>query len=80
MIEFVVLTALVLVTMGVVIGVIAVVSFGIHHEERDHSLESDAQDRITRGTRRMTGLSCSRLDASMLSHNHNGTTRERPLL
>jgi len=67
MTEFFLLTALVLVTMGVVIGVITVVSFGIHREERNLSLETEADDRVTRGVRRITGLSCSRLDFSGLN-------------
>ena len=57
MIEFFLLTALVLVTMGVVIGVITVVSFGIHREELNLSLETEVDDRVTGGVRRITGLS-----------------------
>lgn len=67
MIEFFLLTGLVLVTMGVVIGIITVVSFGIHREERNLSLETEVDDRVTRGVRRITGLSCSRLDSSGLN-------------
>jgi hypothetical protein len=66
--ELFLLTALALVTMGIVIGVIAVVSFGIRREERNLSMETDADDRVTRGVRRITGLSCSRLDSSGLNH------------
>lgn len=50
------LTAVALVTVGVVIGVIAVVSLGIRREERGLTLTSDAQDRLVRGARRLTGL------------------------
>ncbi len=63
MIEFFLLTGLVLVIIGVVIGVITVVSFGIHREERNLSMETEVEDRVTRGVRRITGLSCSRLDS-----------------
>jgi hypothetical protein len=42
---------------GAVIGLIMVVSLGIHREERDFSLTSDRRDRVTRSARRLTGAS-----------------------
>lgn len=71
MIALIFLTAMILVSVGVAIGVIVVVSLGIRREERDHSLETDAEDRITRGARRVTGLSCSRLRLYMLGHHRS---------
>lgn len=75
MIAFVLLTAMVLVTMGVVIGVIAAVSLGIRREERGHSLETEVEDRMTRGARRMTGFSFSRPSFSLLSRETQITTK-----
>lgn len=48
--------AVALVITGAVIGVLAVVSVGIHREERAFSLTSDIPDRIARGTRRLNGV------------------------
>jgi hypothetical protein len=45
-----------LVATGVTIGVIAVVSLGIHREERNLTLTRSTQDRVARGARRLTGL------------------------
>jgi hypothetical protein len=42
--------------IGVVVGVIAVVSLGIRREEREFTLTSDSPDRMVRGARRLTGL------------------------
>lgn len=49
-------TAVALVTIGAVIGVIAVVSLGIRREEQQFTLTSDSEDRMVRGARRLTGL------------------------
>lgn len=55
--EIYVFTAITLVATGVVTGIIAVVSLGIRREDRRGSrLPVDANDRITRGTRQLTGL------------------------
>jgi hypothetical protein len=51
-----VFAAIALVAAGVVIGVIAMVSLGIHREERQFTLTGGTQDRVTRGARRLTGL------------------------
>jgi hypothetical protein len=48
--------AIALVATGVVIGIIAVVSLGIHREERSFTLTCSTQDRVARGARRLTGL------------------------
>ena len=57
MTEIYVFTAITLVATGVVTGIIAVVSLGIRREDRRGSrLPVDANDRITRGTRQLTGL------------------------
>jgi ABC-type antimicrobial peptide transport system permease subunit len=45
-----------LVFFGIAIGVILVVSLGIHREERNYSLRQDTTDRVLRGTRRVTGF------------------------
>lgn len=68
MITFIILAAMALVTMGIVIGIIAAVSLGIRREERNHSLETEAEDPMTRGARRITGFSFSRPSFSLLSH------------
>jgi hypothetical protein len=44
-----------LVIAGAVIGVLAVVTLGIHREERAGSLTGDTTDLAARGARRMTG-------------------------
>ncbi len=54
MIYAVAVTAL-LVT-GIVIGVIAVVSLGVRHEERALTFTGDTRDPLARGARRLTGL------------------------
>ena len=51
------LAAVALFIGGAVIGVVAVVSLGIRREERDLSLTSDRNDRVTRSARRLTGAS-----------------------
>ena len=57
MTETYVFAAIALVATGVVTGIIAVVSLGIRREDRrGRRLPVDANDRITRGTRQLTGL------------------------
>lgn len=48
--------AAVLVISGAVIGVLTVVSVGIHREERAFSLTSDIPGRVARGARRLNGV------------------------
>jgi hypothetical protein len=56
MIEIYLLTAAALVTVGVAIGVVAIISLGIHREERDGGLMNHTTDRVLRGARRATGF------------------------
>jgi hypothetical protein len=56
MIEIYLLTAAALVTFGVAIGVVVIISLGIHREERNGSLMNHTTDRVLRGARRATGL------------------------
>ena len=50
-----VFAAAALVITGAVIGVLAVVTLGIHREERASSLTCDITDRAARGARRVNG-------------------------
>ena len=50
-----VFAAVALVITGAVIGVLAVVTLGIHREERASSLTRDTTDRTIRGARRVNG-------------------------
>jgi hypothetical protein len=49
---------------GAAAGVILLVSWGIHREERDFSLTSPALDRVTHSSRRVTGLAVRLTDPS----------------
>jgi hypothetical protein len=51
-----VVAVIALLVTGVVIGVIAVVSLGIHREERALSLTGGTRDPVARGARRLTGV------------------------
>jgi len=42
--------------VGIMVGIIAIVSLGVRREERDFSLTREAPDQLTRGARAMTGL------------------------
>jgi len=75
MIAFVLITAMVLMAMGFVIGAVAAVSLGIRREEHGHSLETEAEDRMTRSARRLTGFSFSRPSFSLLSRETQSTTK-----
>jgi len=48
---------------GVVIGVIAAVALAIRREDRRYTLVSEAPDRISSSTRRLTGVGRRGLDA-----------------
>lgn len=61
-IEVYVCAAAALLIAGVVIGGIAVVSLGIHREDRNLSLRSDITDRVARGARRVTGAGTRSLE------------------
>ncbi len=41
---------------GAAVGAIALVSWGIHHEERDFSLTREAPTQVSQGARILTGL------------------------
>lgn len=64
------LSAIALVVAGIAIGGVAVVSLGIQREDRHRGLEISASSQLTRGARRLTGLTCSRSGTS-------GRTRDR---
>lgn len=61
----IVVIALVIFSAGAATGIIAVVSTGIRREEQNSSLTRQAPDRVSRGTRLLTGLYVRRrVDAS----------------
>jgi len=51
---------------GIVVGVIAVVAVAVHREDRRYTLAVDAPDRLSRNTRRLTGVGRRDLDAEFL--------------
>ena len=51
---------------GVVMGVIAVVAIAVRREDRRCTLAGDAPDRLSRTTRRLTGVGRRDLDAKYL--------------
>jgi len=51
---------------GVVMGVIAVVAIAVRREDRRYTLAGEAPDRLSRSTRRLTGLRRRDLDAEFL--------------
>ena len=51
---------------GVVMGVIAVVAIAVRREDRRYTLAVDAPDRLSRSTRRLTGVGRRDLDAEYL--------------
>jgi hypothetical protein len=51
---------------GVVMGVIAVVAIAVRREDRRYTLAVDAPDRLSRTTRRLTGVGRRNLDAEYL--------------
>lgn len=51
---------------GLVMGVIAVVAIAVHREDRRYTLAGEAPDRLSRNTRRLTGLRRRDLDAEFL--------------
>ena len=56
MIEIYLVAAVALIAAGVAIGVVAVVSLGIRHEEKAFSLRTDIAHRVARGARVANGL------------------------
>jgi hypothetical protein len=51
---------------GVVMGVTVVVAIAVHREDRRYTLAVDAPDRLSRTTRRLTGVGRRDLDAEIL--------------
>ena len=51
---------------GLVMGVIAVIAIAVHREDRRYTLAGDAPDRLSRTTRRLTGVGRRDLDAEFL--------------
>jgi hypothetical protein len=51
---------------GVVMGVIAVVAIAVRREDRRYTLAVEAPDRLSRNTRRLTGVRRRDLDAEFL--------------
>jgi len=51
---------------GIVLGVIAVVAVAVRREDRRYTLAVEAPDRMSRNTRRLTGLARRDLDAEFL--------------
>jgi hypothetical protein len=51
---------------GVVMGVIAVIAIAVRREDRRYTLAVDAPDRLSKTTRRLTGVGRRDLDAEFL--------------
>ena len=51
---------------GVVMGVTAVIAIAVRREDRRYTLALDAPDRLSRTTRRLTGVGRRNLDAEFL--------------
>jgi hypothetical protein len=51
---------------GLVVGVIAVIAIAVRREDRRYTLAVDAPDRLSRTTRRRTGVGRRDLDAEFL--------------
>ena len=62
----VVVVAVAVFIAGVVMGVIAVVAIAVRREDRRYTLAVDAPDRLSRTTRRLTGVGRRDLDAEFL--------------
>jgi hypothetical protein len=59
----VVIAAAAVFVFGIVLGVIAVVAVAVRREDRRYTLAVEAPDRMSRNTRRLTGLARRDLDA-----------------
>jgi hypothetical protein len=62
----VVVVAVAVFIAGLVMGVIAVVAIAVRREDRRYTLAVDAPDRLSRTTRRLTGVGRRDLDAEYL--------------
>jgi hypothetical protein len=62
----VVVVAVTVFIAGLVVGVIAVIAIAVRREDRRYTLAVDAPDRLSRTTRRLTGVGRRDLDAEFL--------------
>lgn len=62
----VVVVAVAVFIAGMVMGVIAVVAIAVRREDRSYTLAGEAPDRLSRTTRRLTGVGRRDLDAEFL--------------
>jgi hypothetical protein len=62
----VVVVAVAVFIAGVVMGVIAVIAIAVRREDRRYTLAGDAPDRLSRTSRRLTGVGRRDLDAEFL--------------
>lgn len=62
----VVIAAAAVFVFGIVLGVIVVVAVAVRREDRRYTLAVEAPDRMSRNTRRLTGLARRDLDAEFL--------------
>jgi hypothetical protein len=62
----VVVVAVAVFIAGVVMGVVAVVAIAVRREDRRYTLAVDAPDRLSRTSRRLTGVGRRDLDAEFL--------------
>jgi hypothetical protein len=51
---------------GVMVGVLAVIAIAVRREDRHYTLAGEAPDRLSRSTRRLTGVGRRNLDAEFL--------------
>lgn len=51
---------------GIMIGIVAVMAIAIRREDRRHTLVGEAPDRMSRNTRRLTGMSRVGMDDEFL--------------
>ena len=61
-----VLVAVAIFLGGIVLGIIAVVAISVRREDRRYTLAGAAPDRISRNTRKLTGLARRDLDPEFL--------------
>ena len=62
----VVVVAITVFVAGLVMGVVAVVAIAVRREDRHYTLAVDAPDRMSKTTRRLTGVRRRDLDAEFL--------------
>lgn len=56
MVAIAIIVGVVIFAGGITVGTVAVVTWGIHREERNFSLTHPAPDRVSQGARLLTGL------------------------